>query len=338
MVPHACFEITEPSQVGQARRAAARLAAELAFDEVTAGRVALVVTELGTNLARHAQRGRLLLAAVGAPCGGPCLEVISMDHGPGIADIGHSLLDGVSTGGTPGTGLGAVQRLADRFSAYSLPGRGTVIATRIATRDVAGHPQWPADTGYCAAGIALAAPGELVCGDGWRLRVDDGIAQLMVVDGLGHGPFAAAAADAALPVFEAATGQSPAQTLQRAHAALHGTRGAAGAVARLSAADGTLVFAGAGNIAGRLLSGIGERSLLSQHGTLGLQVRRLQDVDYAWPAHALLVLHSDGITSRWSLSDVPGLLQCDPAVIAAWILRDHGRGRDDATVVVVRRS
>jgi hypothetical protein len=77
--------------------------------------------------------------------------------------------------------------------------------------------------------------------------------------------------------------------------------------------------------------------LLSQHGTLGLQIRKLQDVVYDWPPHAVLILHSDGIVTRWSLDDTPGLLQADPAVIAGWVLRDHLRGRDDATVVVVRR-
>jgi len=71
---------------------------------------------------------------------------------------------------------------------------------------------------------------------------------------------------------------------------------------------------------------------------LGLQVRRLQDIPYDWPPHALLILHSDGIQTRWKLYDTPALLQADPAVIAGWILRDHCRGRDDATVVVIRRS
>ena len=76
---------------------------------------------------------------------------------------------------------------------------------------------------------------------------------------------------------------------------------------------------------------------MSQPGTLGLQMRRVQDVVHDWPEHAILVLYSDGIVSRWSLADAAGLLQCEPMVIAGWIMRDHCRGRDDATVVVVRR-
>jgi hypothetical protein len=196
----------------------------------------------------------------------------------------------------------------------------------------------PPEGAFRVAGIGIAAPGETESGDGWAARADGSQSLLVgVVDGLGHGPMAAVAARAALQAFDDANEGAPAPMLQHMHAALHGTRGAAGAVARLDIATGTLLFAGAGNIAGRLLSGVEDRSLLSQHGTLGLQVRRLQDIAYPWAEHTLLVLHSDGITSRWNLAGDTGLLQSEPEVIAGWILRDHCRGRDDATVVVVKR-
>jgi len=94
-------------------------------------------------------------------------------------------------------------------------------------------------------------------------------------------------------------------------------------MAQLDARDATVTFAGAGNVIGRLVSGLEDRSLLSQHGTVGLQIRRVKDVTYPWPEHAILIMHSDGITSRWSLANVGGLLQCDPSVIAGWIIRDH---------------
>jgi hypothetical protein len=126
--------------------------------------------------------------------------------------------------------------------------------------------------------------------------------------------------------------------LEQAHPQMRSTRGAAVALAEIDATAGTLRFAGAGNIAGRMISGVEDRSLMSQHGTLGLQIRKIQDIDYAWSPHALIILHSDGLTSRWSLGDAPGLLQCDPAVVAGWLVREHTRGRDDVTVVVVRRA
>lgn len=327
MAAHHVIPVTEPSQVGEARRHAARLSAELGFNAVAAGEVAIVVTELATNLARHARGGRLLLA----PNDG-AIEVLSLDDGPGMADVAACLRDGFSTAGTPGNGLGAIKRLATRFSVFSLPGKGTVIGVQL----TAGATP-AASAGYRIGAVSLAAPGETACGDAWRFRQDGERAELLVVDGLGHGPIAAEAADAAVAVFDDMPGATPSVILDRAHRNLRTTRGAAVAIATLDDSTRQIVFSGAGNIAGRIISGVGDRTLLSQHGTVGFQVRHLQDISYEWPPHALLVLHSDGIVTRWSPADAPGLLQCDPLVIAGWLVREHLRGRDDATVAVVQR-
>jgi len=335
LTPHLAFGIADPSQVGEARRAAVRLAIDLGLDDVASGRVALAVTELGTNLSRHATGGRLL---IGVHAEGECagVDVLSVDDGPGMADVERCLADGYSTSSTPGTGLGAVQRLCDEFSMYSVPGKGSVIFGRVLLAKP-GSSAPMAAARFIAGAVCLAAPGETVSGDAWSFRADGDAAAMIVADGLGHGPSAAEAADAAIALFAARPAGSPSQLLTLAHDALRSTRGAAVAVAVLDAEAGTLLFCGAGNIAGRLISGIADRSLMSQHGTVGLQIRRLQDVAYEWGEHAILVLHSDGLTTRWTLADVGGLLQCHPAVIAGWLIRDQLRGRDDATVVVVRR-
>lgn len=337
MAPHLSVRVTEPTQVGEARRAAVQLAHEMGFDDAATGRVALVVTELGTNLARHALQGRLLLAA-GAGADGPMLEVLSLDAGPGMPEPARCLEDGYSTGGTPGTGLGAVRRQADEFSMFSQPGRGTVIAVRVRPPG-AGQRRPAQPPGFRVGAVRLSAPGEQVCGDHWSFRADGVAAAVIVADGLGHGPQAAEAADAAIAVFDAAPdGTPPSRVIERAHETLRGTRGAAVAMATLDADAATVVFAGAGNVIGRLVSGVADRTLLSQHGTVGLQIRRVQDVRQPWPEHAVLVLHSDGLVSRWALDgEAAGLLQCDPVVLAGWLVRDHCRGRDDTTVVVVAR-
>ena len=133
-------------------------------------------------------------------------------------------------------------------------------------------------------------------------------------------------------MFANATG-SPSAILERAHPLMRGTRGAAVSIAEINARTGTITYAGAGNISGRLISGIEDRSLMSQHGTLGVQIRRLQDIGYPWPDHSLVVLHSDGLTAQWDPGTYPGLLQRHPAVIAGVIYRDFFRPRDDATIV-----
>ncbi|MBO9687832.1 MAG: SpoIIE family protein phosphatase [Mitsuaria chitosanitabida] len=350
MRPDQRFSIDDISQVGEARRAAQALTAELGFHEEAAGRVALAVTELGTNLVRHVGPGRqsALLMGVERRPDGTGLRVISLDQGGGM-DLQRCLQDGFSTGGSSGTGLGAVKRMADRFDGHSAAGRGTVLVASFSPRGrIPGSP-WPAGeppvTGRAAfdiGAVSLAAPGETICGDGWGLRREGARWIVGLADGLGHGAAAAEASDrfVALLLGEATDRAlaSPAAFLEDAHERMRATRGAAGAALALEEGQSSLRFAGAGNIVGRLISGVSDRTLLSQHGTLGLQVRRLQDVVYDWPPHAVLVLHSDGIVSRWSLEDTPGLIQAAPAVIAAWVLRDHLRGRDDACVVVVRRG
>ncbi|WP_218509377.1 ATP-binding SpoIIE family protein phosphatase [Variovorax sp. dw_308] len=334
MGPHLAMPVIEPTQVGEARRAAARLTHEMGFDELASGRAALVVTELGTNLAKHARDGMLLLGCIPGAAGGT-LEVLSLDQGPGIADLRQSLVDGHSTQGSPGTGLGAVRRLASEAHLFSVPGNGTVIVARIHAKPAPGvlaHGQ-----AFSVGGIRLSAPGETVCGDSWDVRMNGSKARVMVADGLGHGPLAAEASQAAIQVFATAVG-APHAVLERAHALMRSTRGAAVAVVELDAAAHSLVFAGAGNIAGRLLSGVDDRTLMSQHGTLGVQIRKLADTSYPWPEHAMVVLHSDGINSRWNIDGALGILQQDPTLIAGWLLRSGLRGRDDATVVVIKRA
>src|SRR5690349_1329409 len=108
------FPIEDRSQIGNARRAAADMAALLEFDETQAGRVGLAINESGTNIRKQAGRGKLLLRAIECEgIGG--IEVIALDKGPGIADVSASLRDGHSTSGTLGGGLGALSRLAYDF-------------------------------------------------------------------------------------------------------------------------------------------------------------------------------------------------------------------------------
>jgi anti-sigma regulatory factor (Ser/Thr protein kinase) len=335
VIPHIDIPVTEQSQVGEARRAASRLASDHDLDETAVGRIAIIVTELGNNLWRHATKGRLLVGCRRNDEG--CqLEVISIDSGPGM-DVARCLRDGFSSGGTPGTGLGAVRRLSTDFSVFSAIGQGSVILSRTWVPSPAAPGAPSPRARFAHAGICLAAPGETVSGDAWDIRIDDGKATVIVADGLGHGPVAAEAADAAMKVFATAPG-SPAAILERAHPLMRGTRGAAVSIVEANAKAGTIVYAGAGNISGRLISGIEDRALMSQHGTLGVQIRKLQDVHYPWPDHSLLVLHSDGLLTRWNLKDVGGLLQCDPAVVAGWLLRDYKRGHDDVTIVVLKRD
>ncbi|KQP44192.1 ATP-binding protein [Pseudorhodoferax sp. Leaf274] len=327
--PHTLFPMGDASRVGEARRHAALLAQRLGLDDTAAGRLALVVTEMGNNLVRHAKAGRLLIAQ--RQQGQPEVEVLALDDGPGIADTARALADGFSTGGTPGTGLGAVRRLASDFDLHSEPGVGTVVLARVRPEGLRRPPaafRWGA--------LTLCAPGELVCGDAWALALDGARAAVLLADGLGHGPHAAEAAQAAVAQFANAPFAALAGQLERMHAALRITRGAAASLALLEA--GSLQLAGAGNIASRLVSGTHSKTLAPQNGTLGVQVRRFEPVRADWPPHAVAVLHSDGLQTRWQAEPLAPLVARDPSLMAGWLLRGNLRGRDDATVVVLQRN
>jgi anti-sigma regulatory factor (Ser/Thr protein kinase) len=325
-----CVGVADPTAAGHARRVLARMAERLDFPETEAGRLALVATELAGNLAKHATRGGRLVAQPvyrGQTAG---VEILALDQGPGMANVAQCLRDGYSTAGSPGTGLGAVSRLADEFEIHSAPGVGTAILARV-WASVA-----PAGPGLARGVVSIPKPGQEMCGDGWAVAGAPGAERVLVVDGLGHGPDAARVSIEAARVFRAHAAQSPGEILERMHAALRATRGGAAAVAALDAAAGELRFAGVGNIAGSVVSGAETRSMVSHNGIVGHEMRKVQEFTYPWTPGSLLVMHSDGVNTRWSLDRYAGLRGRDPALVAGVLLRDHLRGTDDATVLAAR--
>jgi serine phosphatase RsbU (regulator of sigma subunit) len=175
-------------------------------------------------------------------------------------------------------------------------------------------------------------------GDSWRVSLDATAARFFVADGLGHGPTAAVASNAAGATFAKYPNHSPQQFMEVAHRELAGTRGAAAALLRVDNASGAVSYAGIGNISSWLVGAGEHKGLISHNGTLGVATRRVQAFDYTWHPGSLLVMHSDGIKTRWSLDDYPGLVTRHPSVIAATIARDFSRGNDDTTILVARRE
>jgi anti-sigma regulatory factor (Ser/Thr protein kinase) len=324
--------IDDRTQVGEARRAAAEMAAALGLGETQAGKVALAVTEAATNIVKHAGTGKILLGPlVRAPAVG--LEILALDRGPGISNVTASMRDGYSTAGSMGAGLGALSRLSPSFELYSQPGRGTALRL-----EVWKGPPPPTEAELEVGAVCLPKTGEEVPGDGWLLETSGDYRTIMVMDGLGHGPNAARAARAGLEAFAAHPSATPAALMQICHGALAATRGAAGAAARVAPAKRHGSFAGVGNIACRVETTGERRQLVSHSGTLGHVMRRVQEFEFVFPAGALLILASDGLTTRWSSEDYPGLLAKHAGLIAGVLYRDHNRGTDDVTVVVLKNS
>jgi anti-sigma regulatory factor (Ser/Thr protein kinase) len=324
-------EVRDASQVGDARRTATDLARRQGFDESAAGRVALVTTELATNLVKHGGGGRVI-ADVFDDADGAGVEVLALDKGPGMADVQRCFEDGYSTAGSPGTGLGAVSRVADRCAIFSRPGVGSAIMARCRAKRRR-KPTKP----RCEIGAVRAPyPGEIECGDAWLDHGGERGDTLLVVDGSGHGSLAAFAAEQALSVFRARPDQEVPTLATLMHAALAPTRGAAIAIARIDPLARVVRFVGIGNIAGMLVAGGKVQRMVSHNGTAGHVAPRIQEFAYPYAGRPLVILHSDGIGTRWDLAAYPGLAAAHPSLIAGVLFRDHCRGRDDATVVALR--
>jgi len=275
-----------------------------------------------------------VLRAFHAPT--PGIEAIIADRGPGIPDIGRALRDGYSTAGTPGSGLGAVKRMSDQFDIYSAAGAGTVVLVEVCSRTANSAP---GSNGRLQNGaVCLPKAGETDCGDAWAIARSGTGHVLIVADGLGHGPDAAKASRQAITTFHSRLTLPPNDLLGEIHLALRSTRGAAVAVAALDPIKREIRYAGVGNIAGAVVTGDETRSMVSQNGTLGHEVRKIQEFTYAWPPGALVIMHSDGLQTQWRLDRYPGLATRAPAVIAGLLYRDFTRGRDDVTVAAVREA
>jgi anti-sigma regulatory factor (Ser/Thr protein kinase) len=319
------MRVEDPSAAAACRSAAQALAGRLDFPEARTGQLTLAVTEAATNLHKHASQGAMLLRIAR---GGdrPWIEMVTIDAGPGVRDTRAAMRDGHSTSGTLGIGLGAISRLADFCDLYSAPGHGTALVARFRP---APHP---AALPY--AGLVRPITGETECGDVFGAAQTGGVLTGVLCDGLGHGPLAASAATQAVAAVMDDPAAEPAALVERAHRAIAHTRG--GAIGVVQAAGPVVRFAGLGNIAAMILADGTRKGMLSVPGIAGHQARTIRQFEYAAPAGAAIILHSDGISSRWAAASLPGLNARDPLVVAAALLAEAGTRRDDAGVLVLK--
>jgi anti-sigma regulatory factor (Ser/Thr protein kinase) len=324
--------VTESSEVAQARRAVAALAARQGFDQEDTGRAALVAMEICSNIVKHGGGGELIAQPLER---GDALGVglIGLDKGPGIADLAKSLRDGFSTGGTPGTGLGAIKRMSQLFDIYSRPGQGTAVAAQLWP-----HGRVPPALLLEIGAIVVPKPGEVECGDVWCYVERAGGALVMGVDGLGHGLGASQAAALACEIFMTEKTRAPGAVLERIHTNLRTTRGAAAIVMEVDWDQGRLLASGIGNLVAAIVDSGSMKRIPSYNGIVGHATPRIRELSYPILPSSAIVFHSDGLTGSWQSERYPGLLQHSCATIAGVLYRDCKRGRDDSLVVVLRRT
>lgn len=345
MLPFHCHQrvrVAEQAGLTTVRGVAADLAAAAGLGEQAAGRVQLVVSELATNLLRHATDGGMVLLRALEPPGG--VECLALDQGPGIADLGLALADRKVVepvvGEGLGYGLGAVRRLSDLFDIHSTPGVGTAVLSRILA--AAGRAADRVSLDHAALGhlafdwgaAMLPILGGDHCGDGFMVRADG---LVVVADGLGHGEPASLAARRVEEVARhAGPDPDPQAVLAAVHEALRGTRGAAVAVVR--ATPGRIDYAGVGNIAATVVRGNSPAALPERWGVVGYNAAPPKTMSVAWEPGDHVLLCSDGCSRIADLFVERRLRYVAPALAAAVLLRD-GTGRvDDQTIVVLRHA
>lgn len=322
--------VTEPSQVGDARRRASALALNLGFDETRTGQIAIVASELATNLLKHTRAGGMLIVQpLRTPHSG--MEILSLNHGAGMSSVAQALVDGYSTKGTLGTGLGAMRRLSDQFDIFSQHDFGTIVVARfINEKEQLTKPL------LNFSAISMPQRSEIVCGDSWCYMETGAGIFVMVADGLGHGPQAAEASEKATEILKANAPGSVCDLLRAMHKGLKHTRGAAVSLAQIDLHNKRLNFAGLGNVSANLITAHRKEHLTTTNGTAGFEARTIREYSSIWTNDSILILHSDGCSNRWSIDNYPGIESRSASVICAAIYKDFSKNHDDATVVVVK--
>ncbi len=327
------IEVRQRSDVAAARRAAKAAAETLGFEGVACEEIGLAMTELATNLLRHARAGRLVLVPLAAR-GRVGLEIQSQDQGPGIADVERALADGFSTAASLGCGLGAVNRLMDEFDIGSRPSGTRIVCRKWRRRHHVSLRACP-----LAFGAATRPrPGYDLNGDALVLRRWGESALAGIIDGLGHGQFAHRAAEAARQYVESHHDSPLGQLFAGAGRACRGTRGVVMALARFDWALETLAFASVGDIEVRAFPRSVRFPFPTQRGIVGLNAPPATVTKHHWSADNIMVLHSDGLDTHWSLEDFPGLAHKPAGPMARQLLQALAKDHDDATVLVIRKA
>jgi anti-sigma regulatory factor (Ser/Thr protein kinase) len=349
MRPFNTQEIKDDSQVGAARRAVHRFASRAGFREEQLSDLDIVVQEIGTNAARYSSSGGCLHWRE-APGEEPGIELFYADKGPGIYDLERALRDGVSTGGSLGSGFGAMRRLLDEFDAFStIKGTtrrltsarrstyGTVILGRKwADAAVMHEADSPRTHARRIGSWSRPRPGEEMNGDAYFVSEHDGELLLAVIDGLGHGRGASEAARAAVETLEQWSGEPLEELVWGVHESLRATRGAVMGAVVVGRSRESFTYAGVGNVEVRLLGSTSPGRPVPSNGTLGARLSNVRVWPHRLDEGATLVLASDGVSATWDINAYPGLATKSPQMLAGVLLRDFARNSDDATALVYR--
>ncbi len=174
-------------------------------------------------------------------------------------------------------------------------------------------------------------PGEEKCGDRALSWKGGDIHLIAVIDGLGHGPLAALAADAASRYIDEHREIELGALFVGCDQALRSTRGAMLTVVRIDQSTGRAWHAAIGNVETRLV-GPRDVPLLTTPGIVGARPRNVQVRPFELHPNSTLILYTDGISSRFPIERMSGRRA---SAIADELLQEHAKEHDDAGCAVI---
>lgn len=326
------YKIDDRSLIAFIKREIHNLALQLGFTPHRAAETDIIVAELTSNLIKYAQGGELLYRAHHAD-GHNQIEIYCLDKGVGIDNVNKIMNDGYSSSNTLGQGLGAIKRLSNDFQIYSLRNWGTVQYIKICDKIDFEVPLMP--SGFNFSAVSVNYPGERVCGDGYYIKYSKKGFYIFVGDGLGHGANAHEAVEQAIKAFKQTTEHDPTAILREIHDKVKKTRGLVATIATVDYKSESWNICGVGNINTRIYRGLENKTYTPYNGIIGHNIpRTLNSTIVPYEKHQLIVMHSDGLRTRWNLNDLTSIIKQNPGVIASSLYKDNIRGTDDATVLV----
>lgn len=326
------YKIDDRSLIAFIKREIHNLALHIGFTPHRAAETDIIVAELTSNLIKYAKGGELLYRA-NLEDGNKIIEIYCLDKGLGFENLAKVMNDGYSSSNTLGNGLGAIKRLSNDFQIYSMKNWGCVQYIKIGEKS--DLPLLPLQSGLNYAAIAVNYPGEKFCGDGYHIKSTKKGFQIFLGDGLGHGENANEAIQLAIKAFRQSVETEPSEILRDIHVKVKKSRGLVGTIASVDYNSEVWSICGIGNISTRIYDGLENKTYTPYNGIIGHNIpRTLNNTIVPYKKHQIIVMHSDGLRTRWNLNEMTSIVKQHSGIIASAILKENIRGTDDASILV----
>jgi len=326
------YKIDDRSLIAFIKREIHNLALHIGFTPHRAAETDIIVAELTSNLIKYAKGGELLYRA-NIEEDHNIIEIYCLDKGIGFENLSKIMNDGYSSSNTLGHGLGSIKRLSNDFQIYSMKNWGCVQYVKICDK-----PEFcssPFQGGLNHAAIAVNYPGEKFCGDGYHIKSLKKGFQIFLGDGLGHGENANEAVQLAIKAFKQSIEWEPSEILRDIHSKVKKSRGLVATVASVEYSSEVWNICGIGNISTRIYDGLENKTYTPYNGIIGHNIpRTLNSTSVPYKKHQIIVMHSDGLRTRWNLNEMTSLIKQPSGIIASAIYKENIRGTDDASILV----